>query len=1016
MQIEEQSSSVAQVPRNASPDVLPAAPEASESVAASSSKTKKQRRKREEGPKQKAVAEATIKTVAPAPALPSSALVPAVERSLANETTRKAERKAPKPAQRAERAPIANTATTIVRTTTPEPSPMELSPPKPRSGAPHTRSAAQYAVRELARQSETKSKAQSPSWTLSPPTAGRFLPHDPIFVRDETGIEYLLSATARDIQVLSLDSSLLVRTILAPHGLFITSFATSTADSTAVCFGLSDGQIMRSPWNVEGTPTRAFMAAGAVQAISCVPGAANGVRAEQCLYIANFDGRSGIFIDQSSQYVTKRPLEHVIVLGDFDYIVAYGSRTIVIGTIVRADGSQVQDSSAEPEFAWIEIPTDFTVTCLDARILSPASSKPTTQRKGLSLAVGTNNGAINLYSDVSRLFYKSGGSTLPDPRVLHWHRDAASSAKFSRDGNYLVSGGKETVLVLWQLATGKQQFLPHLTSEIERIVVSPVGDRYAVQMGDNSIMVLSTSELKPVANFAGLQMAARNGQVVDERPIAAVLHSLDAQRLLVAVPSTQPKSAYDIPARSFLQAFDLRNSRHVARQALTRNNVTDFNLGPEGTPIDSPDVTAMAISKDGQWLATIDTWMPPTGDLEHLTVQEDSLSVEEEQCKRREVYLKIWNWNATQGLWTLSTRFDAPHSRSDSTLQGAGTVFALAAEPNGPGFATVGEDGRVKIWKPKTRMRGGVVMTGAAAEELVEWRCRHVIELPTADTEDEREDSPMDSLDELVDLKSACLAFADHGTTLAATLVDPTSGVTPVIHFIDAITGKVSSTKHGWARTPTVALGFLDRYFIAVDYEAANVWDLVTDTLQQRYKLPEGMAKVAFDRAGNSFAVAIDSNVMVFKPTLDQPHHKMQCDEEVEAVLAGSGRGYTLLLADATIRTLSPTGLRETPKLIAPAEESALQLDVREASPEAMEIETTSLQDALAAPSSTGQDDVAMLEVTEDDRPVVRPEQLASIFDVAQSFALPPVRDMFEAVVGLYGRRPLARYIDPVAG
>lgn len=151
-----------------------------------------------------------------------------------------------------------------------------------------------------------------------------------------------------------------------------------------------------------------------------------------------------------------------------------------------------------------------------------------------------------------------------------------SAVKFSVDSNYLISGGKETVLVLWQLITGNKQFLPHLTSEIERIVVSPQGDRYAIQLGDNSIMILSTTELKPVANFAGLQM--RISRNLEEFGAASKTTILHGDQLLLSVPATQPKMLADVSSRPFLQTFDLRTSRHIARQALTRNNITDFNL------------------------------------------------------------------------------------------------------------------------------------------------------------------------------------------------------------------------------------------------------------------------------------------------------------------------------------------------------------------------------------------------------------------------------------------------------
>jgi NET1-associated nuclear protein 1 (U3 small nucleolar RNA-associated protein 17) len=81
---------------------------------------------------------------------------------------------------------------------------------------------------------------------------------------------------------------------------------------------------------------------------------------------------------------------------------------------------------------------------------------------------------------------------------------------------------------------------------------------------------------------------------------------------------------------------------------------------------------------------------------------------------------------------------------------------------------------------------------------------------------------------------------------------------------------------------------------------------------------------------------------------------------------------------------------------------------------------TPTAAETLALIQGTGEEDAELtgalgslaFEEGEDDRPVVRPEQLASIFDVGQSFAMPPVADMFSAVVGLYGRKPRARRAD----
>ncbi|KAK2068193.1 hypothetical protein P8C59_002850 [Phyllachora maydis] len=51
-----------------------------------------------------------------------------------------------------------------------------------------------------------------------------------------------------------------------------------------------------------------------------------------------------------------------------------------------------------------------------------------------------------IIAKVSRSTFKS--------QMLHWHRTCVHSVKWSRDGNYLVSGGEESTLVLWQMDTG----------------------------------------------------------------------------------------------------------------------------------------------------------------------------------------------------------------------------------------------------------------------------------------------------------------------------------------------------------------------------------------------------------------------------------------------------------------------------------------------------------------------------------------------------------------------------------
>ncbi|KAK1083558.1 NET1-associated nuclear protein 1 [Friedmanniomyces endolithicus] len=733
------------------------------------------------------------------------------------------------------------------------------------------------------------------------------------------------------------------------------------------------------------------------------------------LYLKKSKGSSAIWSSRSLYTAGKR-LDEMHVVSGGDYIIAHGPEALVLG--MRQDtGKNAND------YVWVEIPMSIAVTCVDARIVeSNSTSKKDKRLARMSLALGKSDGKILLYDDVTSVFAGHSQASLPTPRTMHWHREAVSAVKFSRDGSYLISGGKETVLVLWQLNTGKKQFLPHLTSEIERIVVSPEGDRYAIQMGDNSIMVVSTSELKPVANFAGLQLACPvsesslptpkyEPEMPYSKSVAAVLHPRHANQLLLAVPATRPKTSTNAAeARPFLQTFDVWTSRHVTRQALTRNNVTDLNLGPERTPVAPPDTTHISISDGGQWLATVDEWMPPASDLEFLTTSWEELV--EERRKRREVYLKIWRWDEAQGLWTLSSRVDAPHARAGKQMQGAGRVLALVADPVSPGFATMGEDGQVRTWKPKTRVRNGVAMKGEGDVELVEWVCKRTVELPLG-SEDGHADSPVDTARDHLPLK-ACLAYSEDASLLAAALISA-GHTTTLVHFLDTSSGDIKATKSGLAGGEHLEhVGFLDRYFIAVVRDAVHIWDLVTDALQQRMVLPSGATLLAINSVDNTLAVAVDSRVNVYKPAETRGVHKDDCHQNITAILAGRGaKGYTLLFDDATVRTLALTGAparRALPD--APAAPKAPELTIESGPPQSeRSADDAEIAEVLALPAADTKASGPIFDETEDDRPVVRPEQLASIFDIGQSFATLPVRDMFEAVVGLYGRRPDREHI-----
>ncbi|KAK3679129.1 NET1-associated nuclear protein 1 [Recurvomyces mirabilis] len=923
------------------------------------------------------------------------------------------------------------------------------------------------------------------NWRLSSATGGRYISQDPVFARDSvTGADFLILATSREVQILDLETSLVVRRCGIRDGLKIKNFVlVGTNIIRIVCV---EGETFEWDWTSDSASLKSVAIAGKGQtkAIAC--------SSDGELWYLQHAGKSDLIGNAKPQHMTERRLASLLVLGQdsAEFIVAHGATTVVVG--------MCKDVSKEKrEYIWLELPFQSTITCLDARLsyddtlatTPKASASKRRPAPHLSLAIGQPEGQIHLYTDMSSLFALKSSSTpisspdsLPAPRVLHWHRTSPSTIKFSPDGNYLVSGGAETVLVLWQLATGKQQFLPHLGAEVQQLGISKAGDRYAVLLGDNSVIVLSSGELKAVAQIGGLQVTgamspewSRKDKVVEasveRKSVAAIMHPLHSTQVLLSVPSTQPKAATEAAlARPWIQTFDFRSDRHIGRQALARTSITDFNRGPEGEGIVDPDLELLAVctsdvANQGKeaWLASVDSWMPSERDVERYATEidgarEETGSVHAQRLARREVSLKFWRWDEkvqVGGAWGLNTKVSGPHVRTSGdageALLGDGKVLALLSTPSasrGAGFVTVGGDGVVKFWRTKSRKEGGV-----------KWVCGRSVRLPGIGAQKDRMDSPLADEEGTTDIvvhdevkrpagtplraPKANMAYSQDSSLLVVAWHAPSRHQGILLHFIDAQTAAIRSTKpavHLLGSIATVAddggeheiehLGLLDRHLILVSDSTAVVWDLVSDELVRRYRIPVRSAsskgKVAETTAtllevnatDGTFAVAVGGEVSVYAINEKKAVYQGggNWDAAIVTLLPGTGgRGFVVVYEDATTRDLmAPQSSRTTISLATGNEITVVDEEADDAN--AMAIDDISSTTTLALPTTdtqsldltstllarkTEDEDTAMASL-EHDRPVVRPEQLAAIFDTEHSHAMMPVKEMFERVLGLF--------------
>ena len=86
----------------------------------------------------------------------------------------------------------------------------------------------------------------------------------------------------------------------------------------------------------------------------------------------------------------------------------------------------------------------------------------------------------------------------------HWHSHAVNSLKFTQNDQFLLSAGKESVLVQWNLEKQDKSFVSRLgAGEILSLSLSPQ-EFYSVILSDNTFKVLRFENNKTVVDSQNL--------------------------------------------------------------------------------------------------------------------------------------------------------------------------------------------------------------------------------------------------------------------------------------------------------------------------------------------------------------------------------------------------------------------------------------------------------------------------------------------------------------------------------
>ncbi|QSL64654.1 hypothetical protein MERGE_001956 [Pneumocystis wakefieldiae] len=430
------------------------------------------------------------------------------------------------------------------------------------------------------------------------------------------------------------------------------------------------------------------------------------------------------------------------------------------------------------------------------------------------VAIGDHEGKLLIYYNILKF-------QEPITRTFHWHPQPFSALNWILEGSYILTGGKESVLVFWQLRTGNKQFLPRLGSPIKKIGISPSNSSYTILLENNSIKVINAIDLKANIEISGVQI----GKNISQR-LPSIVHPI-TKNIIFACQS--------LFSSTFLQSYDILGDHQVYKTEIIRMFHLE-TLEKNGLTISKPKITHISLLMDGLWMATVDEWE---------SLNEDYDLYEE----NTEIYLKFWKWDSTNKKWDLNTRIDSPHGLGKK-------VNGLHASPNKKKFSTIGSDGSLKIWKLKVKNENATVKT-----EI--WVCQKVIRYTRISHDSSKQNEIF------------CMTWTLDGSMIVL-------GCRNILLIVNEQLGTICHTVNNLYRGKIVFLEALGAFIIIVTKKNILVWDILRATTRWCLDIPKIYQSLkdfclAADHANQLFAISFNdpkehnSKLYIFKITSPIP-------------------------------------------------------------------------------------------------------------------------------------------------
>ncbi|KAM0789065.1 hypothetical protein ACM66B_003128 [Microbotryomycetes sp. NB124-2] len=291
-------------------------------------------------------------------------------------------------------------------------------------------------------------------------------------------------------------------------------------------------------------------------------------------------------------------------------------------------------------------------------------------------ATGNARGQIKLWYDVlggDEHRQPASTSARPATAMFHWHAHAVAALAFTPNGAYLMSGGEEAVLVMWQLHTGHHEFVPRLGAPILALSItdnSSTEQQVAARLRDGSIVFVGSQKLRISKTISGLKADPVRLHDVARRSNVRVPLTFDPITRSLVLPAGHPSSLQFYSPADDAQTLEL--------EVAPSNRVSAASEVPlEPTRVEYAVFSSPSSTRSTSWLATLDSWSNGTF------------------ASSRQ--LKFWQRRSSKTKsspstsFSLTTRIDKPHDDVITSMQ-----FSPSLEM--PLLLTTSLDGRIKLW------------------------------------------------------------------------------------------------------------------------------------------------------------------------------------------------------------------------------------------------------------------------------------------------------------------------------